>query len=411
MRKGVLFIIENLPIPLDRRVLLEASAIRSQKIPVYIICPGGRLPLKRRETLDNGIEVFRYSSPPETRGYLSFLMEFGYCLAVTFILVSWIFARHGFHVIHAANPPDTFFTVGLFFRLLGVKYVFDQHDLCPELFTSRFRRTNRFLLKLLYTCEKFSYRTARLVISPNESYREIALTRGRVPPRRISVVRSAPDDTMLESRQPVPSLKQGSRWLMLYLGVMGPQDGVDILIQAYAALLRNHSVDRKDILMVLIGDGDAREELEISARNLGIDDRLIFTGFMSGSALYDYLATADLGVSPDPPTPFNELSTMNKVMEYMAYGVPVVSFDLKETRHSAGDAAHYVARCTPDDLASAIRDLLNDPDRRRRMGETGRKRILETFNWNISRQALIAAYRDAGLLDRRETGMTESVAG
>jgi glycosyltransferase involved in cell wall biosynthesis len=397
-RKGILFIIENLPIPLDRRVLLEASAVRSSGVPVYVICPRGKDKLDRRETLDNGIKVFRYSDPPETRGYLSFFIEFSYCLLRTFILSVWIFFRHGFHAIHTANPPDTFFLVALFYKVFGVRFVYDQHDICPELFVSRFDKPNPVLLKALHSLEKFSYKTADLVISPNQSYREIALDRGHVRPDRCAIVRSAPDEAMLEPRDPCPSLKHGSKWLLIYLGVMGPQDGVDILLKSYAHLLGKNRQRRADYFLALIGDGDLRKDLELLASDLQISDRLYFPGFLMGNDLMDHLATADIGLCPDPPTPFNTHSTMNKVLEYMAFGVPVVSFDLKETHFSADTASIYVSPCAPEPFADAVQDLLDQPDLRRQMGQTGRQRIHDFLGWSYSKKELINAYRNAGLI-------------
>jgi glycosyltransferase involved in cell wall biosynthesis len=402
-KPGVLFIIENLPVPIDRRVLLESSAIREEGLPVYIICPRDRdRRYRSREVLPNGIRVFRYPPPPQTKAYLSYFFEFFYCLLITFLLASWVYIRYGFTLIHTANPPDTFFIIGLLFRPLGVRFVFDQHDLCPELFMSRFRRTSgSMLLGALRFLEKCSYTTADLIIVPNRSYMNIAIERGRISQDKITIVRSGPDLSMLIPRDPKPELKMGAQHLILYLGVMGPQDGLEILLGAFHQLLTRPNLNRNDFLLVLIGDGDLRADLEQIAKDLDIVDRVIFTGFLSGDRLMNYLATGDLGVSPDPPTPFNDKSTMNKILEYMAFGIPSISFDLAETRYSADQACFYVTDPTPSALAEGIYALLSHPQKRIEMGKIGRERILNSLNWDISKKNLVGAYRKAGFIPIR----------
>ena len=401
-RHGILFIIENLPIPLDRRVLLEATSIRNQGVPVFIICPrDAEKKFSSFEILPNQIRVYRYPPPPKTRGYLSYFFEFSYCLLITFLITLWIFLRFGFHAIHTANPPDTFFMLALLFKPFGVKFVYDQHDICPELFMSRFQKKHsEKVLRALYFLEFCSYKTANLVISPNLSYQKIALSRGSVHPRRSIVVRSGPNLKMLTPRPSNPALKQGADYMFFYLGVMGPQDGVAILIEAFAEFLKIHASSRTQFLLTLAGDGDLREDLEKLAQNLNIFDRTHFTGFITGDLLLNYLSSSDIGICPDPPTPFNDKSTMNKILEYMASGLPVICFDLAESRFSAGDAAVYVPGADPSDLAKAMDALIGDPEKMKRLGETGKHRIQDQFGWEKSEEALLTGYRTQGILNR-----------
>ncbi len=398
-RYGVLFLIENLPIPLDRRVLLEATAIRETGMDVFVICPRGiDTKLKYYETLPNGIRVYRYPNPPDTNSKFSYFFEFAYCLFITFALALWIFIFHGFHVIHSANPPDTFFTIAWMFKIFSVKYIYDQHDLCPELFISKFGTAGGILLKAQYFLESMNYRSAYRVIVPNQSYRSVALERGNVPPEHVTIVRSGPNRALLNYQNRRVELRRNAEHVIVYLGVMGSQDGVDILLNAFAKLLETVPDNREKYLLILIGNGEKKASLEKSAEQLGIADRSVFTGFLHGTELLDHLAVSDIGISPDPPTCFNTLSTMNKVLEYMAFGIPVVAFDLKETRYSAGEAAVYVTPDTPEALAKAMDELLRKPELRKRMGKIGRERIRTEFNWEVSREKLIGMYYSAHLL-------------
>jgi glycosyltransferase involved in cell wall biosynthesis len=307
-----------------------------------------------------------------------------------------------FHVVHACNPPDLLFLIALRLRSTGARFLFDHHDLVPELFESRFAGGPRLLHWVSLLLERLTFLTADGVISTNESYRQVAITRGGLPPDRVSVVRSAPDLERFIPVEPNPALKRGKPFLACYLGVMGPQDGVDYALRALAHL--HGPMGRNDLHTTFIGSGDVFEESIALARRLGLDGVVEFTGRVPDEAVQAYLSTADLCLSPDPKNPLNDVSSMNKVVEYMAMSCPVVSFDLHEARVTAGDAAVYAADNDEARFAELIAELLDDRERRRQMGKTGRRRVEQTLSWEVSRANLLAAYRDllARPLRRRE---------
>jgi len=385
----VLIIVENLPVPFDRRVWLEANTLTGEGYKVSVISPRGKGD-SEYEVL-NGISLYRYRMPPPTRGVVSYLWEFTYCWFMTFLLSVKILFKEGFDVIHACNPPDTFFLLGAFYKTLGKKFVFDQHDLCPEMYEARFGSAKRSLLiKGLLLLEKLTYKTANLVIATNESYKKIMTTRGRVKEENIFVVRTGPDCERFRRLNPEPELKKGREYMVCYLGVMGPQDGVDYLLHSVEFITGTRG--RNDILFVLIGGGDSFNDLRKMSIDLGVEEHILFTGRIPDGELMRYLSTADVCVDPDPKNEFTDKSTMNKVMEYMAIGKPVVSFDLKETRFSAGDAALYAKPNDTKDFSNKILELLNDEKRREEMGECGRKRIEEELTWDHTKKELIKAY-------------------
>jgi len=385
----VLIIVENLPVPFDRRVWLEANTLTGEGYKVSVISPGGKGDSEYE--LLNGISLYRYRMPPSTRGFVSYLWEFTYCWFMTFLLSVKILFKEGFDVIHACNPPDTFFLLGAFYKPLGKKFVFDQHDLCPEMYEARFDSAKRSLLiKGLLLLEKLTYKTANLVIATNESYKKIITTRGRVKEENIFVVRTGPDCERFRRLKPEPKLKRGREYMVCYLGVMGPQDGVDYLLHSVEFITGTRG--RNDILFVLIGGGDSFNDLRKMSIDLGVEEHILFTGRIPDGELMRYLSTADVCVDPDPKNEFTDKSTMNKVMEYMAMGKPVVSFDLKETRFSAGNAALYAKPNDTRDFSNKILELLNDEKRREKMGECGRKRIEEELTWDHTKKELIKAY-------------------
>jgi glycosyltransferase involved in cell wall biosynthesis len=385
--KRVLIIVQNLSVPFDRRVWLEACSLRDAGFQVSVVCPMGTGD-KSREVLD-GILIRRYPPPPDTRGLATYLYEFAYCWLRTAGLVLRAHRAEGFDVIQACNPPDTFWALALPFKLVGKRFVFDQHDLCPEVYESRFPNGSRALLHGLRLLERATYAVADHVISTNESYRATAMRRGNVPSEDITVVRTGPDPERLRRAEPNPDWRQGRTYLCAYLGVMGPQDGVDLALRAVAELARD---GRDDTQFVFMGKGDSTDELIELAKELQITDLVTFTGRVPDEVVYEVLSTADLGLSPDPLNPLNDVSTMNKTMEYMAFELPVVAFDLKETRVSASDAATYVE---PNDVAAyarAIGELLDDPDRRRSMGQRGRQRVLDVLAWRHQVPRYVGAY-------------------
>ncbi len=387
--KKILIIVENLPVPYDRRVWLEATSLVEEGFHVSVISPRrkGDAPC----AVIDGVHVYRYKMYPPTRGLLSYLWELSYCWVMTFWLSLVVWRREGIDVIQSCNPPDTYWLLGRFYKLFGKKYVFDHHDLNPELYESRFGKRG-WIHRVLLWLERQQFRTADRVIATNESYRQVAIQRGGVPPERVVVVRSGPDLNRFHRVAPNESLKRGKRYLAVYLGVMGPQDGVDYLIRAVEHVVRTFG--REDVQFALVGDGDVRPDLERMAREKGLEEWVYFTGFQFGEGLLEILSTADIAVAPDPKSPFNDVSTMNKVIEFMAMGLPVVSFDLKETRYSAGEAAVYATPNDEREFARCIIELLDDPDRRRRMGEYGLQRVREHLAWEHSRQVLIQLYTE-----------------
>jgi glycosyltransferase involved in cell wall biosynthesis len=394
--RRILIIVQNLSVPFDRRVWLEACSLRDAGFHVSVVCPMGAGD-SARELLE-GVLIRRYPPPPEAGGIAAYLYEFVYCWLRTGALVLRASRAEGFDMIQACNPPDTFWALALPFKLAGKKFVFDQHDLCPEVYESRFPTGSRALLRGLRLLERATYAVADHVIATNDSYRATAIRRGKVAAEDVTVVRTGPDPERLRRGVPNPEWRRGRTYLCAYLGVMGPQDGVDLAIRAAAELAE---AGRDDIQFVFMGKGDSTNELIELAAQLGVADICTFTGRVPDGIVSEVLSTADVGLSPDPLNPLNDVSTMNKTMEYMAFELPVVAFDLKETRISAGVAASYVQ---PNDVAAyagAISDLLSDPERRRRMGDHGRRRVVEVLAWRHQAPHLIDAYERLAAKIRR----------
>jgi glycosyltransferase involved in cell wall biosynthesis len=388
----VLHLSENLPLPFDRRVWMELGALRDAGWKVIAISPMGEKWTAAEEVID-GITLLRYPPPPPTRGALSYVWEFLYCWLQTARLSIVALARHGFDVVHAANPPDTFWAIAALYKLFGKRYVFDHHDLCPELYLARFGEDRRgsFLHRALGWLEWAQFRTADLVISTNESYRQVAISRGGKPPDRVIVVRSGPSRERFATVRPVDDeLKRGQPFLVAYLGVMAPQDGVDHLLQAAQRIVHEHG--RKNVAFTLVGAGDSFADLVALARELRLQSSVEFTGRIPDAEVEKILATADVCVCPDPQNPLNDVSTMNKVLEYMACGRPIVAYDLREHRFSAAEGALYATPNDIDDLAAKIEILLDDPELRRKLGTYNRQRFLERMAWEYSAGELLRAY-------------------
>jgi asparagine synthase (glutamine-hydrolysing) len=386
---SVLVIVQNLPVPFDRRVWLECLALRDAGFEVAVVCPKGCSDPAYEQR--DGIHIYKYAPAPEAHGMLGFVSEFAYSFLATLRLAVKAWRRRRFDVIQACNPPDTFWLLALFFRPLGVKFVYDQHDLCPELYESRFPGGSRLVTRALLALERATYRTAHHVIVTNDSYKAKALERGGVPEDRVTVVRTGPDPELLTRGEAKAEHRRGFKHLAVYIGVMGPQDGVDIAIEAAAHL--KHELSRKDIGITLIGSGDCFEELKALAASRAVEDIVHFTGRAPDELVAELMSTAEVGLSPDPKSPLNDVSTMNKTMEYMAFELPVVAFDLTETRVSAQDAAVYAE---PNDVAAfaqAIADLVDDPDRRAVMSKRGRARVEGALAWHIQSPAYVRVYQ------------------
>ena len=386
--KRVLILVENLPSPFDRRVWQEASALREAGYTVSIICPTGRGCEEKHVVIDD-IAIFRYDLPIEGAAAAGYLVEYAAALWWTFVLSLRVWWVRGFDVIHACNPPDLFFLIGGFYKLFGKKFLFDQHDANPELYVAKFGRKD-FFYRLMLVLERLTFRTADVSIATNQSYRRIAIERGGMASERIFVVRSGPSLERLKIVPPVAALKRGRKYLVGYVGVMGRQEGLDLLLRAAAHIV--HELKRTDVHFGLVGGGTSLGEMKALAAELGIADYVTFTGRVPDAELLAMLNTADVCVNPDIATEMNDISTMNKVMEYMALAKPIVQFDLAEGRYSAQSASLYARQNDWRDFAAKIVELLDDPARRREMGEFGRRRVLDELEWRHEVPKLLAAY-------------------
>jgi glycosyltransferase involved in cell wall biosynthesis len=385
---SVLIIVENLPLPFDRRVWQEARTLRDAGYHVSAICPKQGVFTAGRESIE-GIEIYRHTLR-EGSDPLSYLFEYAWALVAQMVLALRIYCRTRFRVIQACNPPDTIFVVAAFFKIFGVRFIFDHHDLNPELFEVKYG-SRGVLYRLVCLAEWLTFRTADVSIATNASYRQVAIERGRMAAERVFVVHSSPNLRDIRPTPPRVELKRGRRFLVLYLGMMGPQDGVDLFLEAATRV----AATRNDTSFVLVGDGPEVPRLRAQATAKGLDGVLQFAGVRVGKDLAEYLSTADVGVAPDPKNPMNDKSTMNKVLEYMSYGRPLVLFDLTEGRRAAGDAALYAQPNDPADLADRILQLLNSEALRRELGERGRQRVKERFNWELEAKVLLEAYEAA----------------
>ncbi|CAK0772480.1 Glycosyltransferase family 4 protein [Gammaproteobacteria bacterium] len=384
----VLILVENLPVPFDRRVWQEALLLVQAGHGVSVICPltpDYPEPYEYRE----GVHIYRHKLPKEARGVWGFLLEYAAALWGETHLAFRIYRRHGIDVIQACNPPDLLFLVAMWFKPLGVRFVFDHHDPFPELFENKFPG-HPLLNRLTRWAEWLTFRAADRVITTSEALRQIAVGRGGVPADRVTLVRSGPNLDQLPACLPDPALRENYQYLVLYLGVIGSQDGVDLLLKAAHEIVRT----RRDILFAIVGDGPALPGLKGLATALGLEPFVRFTGRLVGETLHRWLASADLGVCPDPYNAFNDKLSMNKVLEYMAFGLPVVLFDLAENRQLAGEAGEVVGRDDPQDLAAGILKLLADPDRRQIMGQIGRERVSRWFGWHTQAPAYLGVYAD-----------------
>lgn len=395
--KHVLIVVQNLPVPLDRRVWLECQALVEAGYRVSVICPKGPGDPAYAEL--DGVRLHKYEPASPAAGFAGYLWEFGYSWLRTARLAAGVWRRDRFDVLQACNPPDTYWALALLFRRRGVRFVYDQHDLNPEVFRSRFGEPSGLAGRLQYAAllwlERRTYRTAHHVVSTNESYREVALTRGGRRPADVTVVRSGPDTTRMRPVRGRPELRGGRRQLAVYLGIMGPQDGVDLVLRALDVLV--HRMGRTDLHVALLGFGDCLDELRALSTELGLDDHVTFTGRADPRMVAEYLSSADVGLSPDPKSPLNDVSTMNKTMEYMSYALPVVTFDLRETRVSAGDAARYVP-FTGDPAvdvpayAAAVAELLDDREERVARGVAGRRRAAAELDWAPQRARYVGVF-------------------
>lgn len=391
MKKKVLIIVENLPVPFDTRVWKEALALHEADHEVTVLCPKGKGYERRYELLD-GIHIYRHPMPKEGNSPLGYVWEYGCALFWEFLYSWWIYLQHRFHVIQGCNPPDDIFLIALPFKCFGVKYIFDHHDVNPELYLSKYERKD-FFYKAQICLERLTFRVSDVVMSTNDSYRTIAVTRGGLAPEDVFVVRNGPDLNTFKVVPPNPTLKYGRRFLVGYVGTISIQEGLDILLDV-ADYIKD--LGREDVHFTCVGGGPGLAALQKLVREKNLTDMVNFTGRVSDAELLEVLSTADVCVNPDKPCQMNDISTMIKIMEYMALGKPIVQFDLKEGRFSAQDASLYSDRGNlVVDFAEKILWLLDHPEERQRMGEFGRVRVQKELAWEYSVGNLLAAYERA----------------
>lgn len=387
--KKVLIIVENLPVPFDTRVWQEANALKDEGYKVSIICPIGKGYKEKREVI-NGISIYRHSLPMEGHGKIGFLVEYSIALFLEFMLSLKIFFKEGFDVIHACNPPDNIFLIGAFYKLFGKKFIFDHHDLNPELYFAKFG-TKNFFYNLLLLFERLTFQFADVSLATNESYKEIAIKRGGMKPEKVFVVRSGPNLKRLVIQPPNKDIKRNKKYMVGYLGVIGKQEGIDYLLEA-AKYIREKK-GRNDIFFGIVGGGTYLEEAKERCIQLGINDIVEFTDRVSDEKMLEYINTADVCVNPDEFNEMNDKSTMNKILEYMALGKPIVQFNNKEGRVSAGESSLYADNNNAVDFAEKILYLLDNKEIRLKMGKIGRDRIEKELNWNITKVNLLKAYK------------------
>jgi glycosyltransferase involved in cell wall biosynthesis len=394
-------LVENLPVPFDRRVWQEALALTAAGFEVHIVCPRTKAYPRSREALD-GIHIYRYSPGPEARGFAAYLVEYSVAILSQLRLALGIRLRGRIDVVHICNPPDLLFLVALPLIASGARLIYDHHDACPELMIAKGKGEDSFLTRVTKRLERLTYWLAHVSIETNDSFRDLAISRGGMAPEDVFVVRSAPESQRFVNAQQDKKWLRGRKHLVGYVGIMGFQDGLDYLIDAANLIIRGWR--RDDIQFVLVGDGPEMPRLRARVSSLGIGDQVEFTGLVSSDKLLgSILTTADVCVTPDEANPMNDISTMNKVMEYMALGKPIVQFDLHEGRVSAGAASLYAKRNDVSSLAECIVQLIDDTEMRERMGKIGKQRLLTMLSWEVQVPKLLAAYQRA-LPDWRRRG-------
>jgi glycosyltransferase involved in cell wall biosynthesis len=387
--KKILIIVENLPVPFDTRVWKEAASLRDSGYEVTVLCPRGKGYLQRHEVI-SGIHIYRHPMPREGNGAVGYLYEYGSALIWEFLYAWWIYMRRGFHVIQGCNPPDDIFLVVVPFKLFGVKYIFDHHDANPELYLSKYGKKG-ILYKIQVWLERMTYRFSDVVMATNDSYAELAITRGGLAPEDVFVIRNGPDLETFKAVPPNSALKYGKPYLVGYVGNMSVQEGLDILLDV-ALHIKNSG--RRDVHITCVGGGPGLAGLRQMVKDKNVEDVVNFTGRVPDQELLEVLSTADVCVNPDKPCEMNDISTMIKIMEYMALGKPIVQFDLKEGRFSAQDASLYSNNDDQvNDFANKILWLLDHPGERKKMGEFGRRRVERELAWKFSVENLLAAYR------------------
>ncbi len=388
MGRKILIIVENLPLPFDRRVWHECRTLTAAGALVSVICPTGKGYEEPYVEID-GVHIYRHNLPLDASGAAGYLLEYGAALFHETRLAWKIWRKHGFDTIQGCNPPDLIFLIAWQFKLLGKRYIFDHHDINPELYEAKFGKRGVFW-KLMCWFERLNFGAANVSIATNNSYRDIAINRGKMNADDVFVVRSGPDLNRLIVTEPNPDWKKGRDHMVGYLGVMGDQEGIDLLLEAAQKIVFEH---QRNVQFVLVGGGPALEDLKTMCADLGLNDHVTFTGRAPDAELFDVLSSADVCVNPDRVNPMNDSSTMNKILEYMAFSKPIVQFEVREGRYSAQEASLYAEPNNTDDLADKILSLLDDPAKRAEMGAYGRARVETELSWDHQVDTLIAAYQ------------------
>ena len=406
--RKVLIVVQNLPVPFDRRVWLEATTLDKNGYSVSVICPKAKGYNKSREVLE-GIDIYRYDLPIDAQTKFGFVAEFVWCFIATFLYTIRIslFGR-GFDILHVCNPPEIYWPIAWFWRAFGKVFIFDHHDLSPEMYAAKFEKASGRIFSALLALEKLTFQAAQVVITTNDSHKQIAVERGGKAADDIYVVRSGPDLARFTVYPPNAAYKKGKPHLLVYLGEICKQDGVDYLVRA-VKILRD-ALKHDDFHCILMGGGPHQPTIAAYASEIGVGDICTFTGRVSDDDLCRILSSADIAVDPDPKNNWSDKSTMNKIVEYMYFGLPIVSFDLKEARVSAGEAALYVEANVELEMARAIALLMDRPEQRKIMSEFGHKRVREALAWQYSVPPLLAAYEKACAL-RQGGKKTASLVG
>ncbi|MDR3626454.1 MAG: glycosyltransferase family 4 protein [Ignavibacteriaceae bacterium] len=392
--KKILIIVENLPVPFDRRVWQEANTLKSFGAQIIIVCPKNKQYEKPYEVID-GIHIYRHPLPSEGNGAVGYLIEYSASIFWQLIYSFKIYIKHGVDIIQACNPPDLIFISVLPFKLIGKKFIFDHHDINPELYLAKFNKKDLFY-RLLCLLEKITFKVADISIATNESYKEIAIKRGGMKREKVHVVRSGPKLERIQYLPPKNELKKGKEFLIAYVGVIGQQEGIDHLLEAISILVNKYKIN--NFYCIICGGGTYLEFLKEYSVKLNLQEYVRFTGRILDNELFEILNTADICVNPDVWNEMNDKSTMNKIMEYMALAKPIVQYDLKEGRFSAQSASLYAKPNDRDDFARKIIELFDNADLRKEMGEFGKNRVENVLQWKYEepklKKAYIAAYEN-----------------
>ena len=386
----VLIVVQNLPVPFDRRVWMESTTLVNNGYDVTVICPKAKGYTKSFEVIE-GIHIYRYNLPIDAQGAVGYVSEFAWCFAATALLTAKVGAKRGFDILHVCNPPETFFPLGWLVKATGRKFMFDHHDLSPEMYMAKEEsNASRLVHKALLFMEAQTFKAAQICITTNNSHKRIAIERGGMDPEDVFIVRSGPDLTRLEVMAPEPEWKAGKKYMVAYLGEICKQDGVDHMVRAMRII--RDEFERTDIHAVFLGGGPHQPAIKEYAAEIGADDLCTFTGRVSDEDLCRVLSSADVGVDPDPRNEWSDQSTMNKIMEYMYFSLPVVAYELTENKYSAQEAALYAKPNEERELAKTILAVIDDPEMAEKMGDFGRARIVNELSWEHSAPVLLGAY-------------------